>query len=350
MGKSNAQDNKETAAAAKGLPEEQASKAQADLTASPNGIEPFQLTPTNKFVHPRHPEQVMTGDQLWQSANKGFGYDKLLIQFQKAAERNTLLEKQIEQNNATQSNRDIDARIAQRVQEMLPQQQPQAAPQDADDSLSQWVTDPEGSTPAQSVAIDSDKIVAGLAAINAEKDQKLLANIDKMVDERLNTMFNNRVEQENKGKQQTAWLQKIRAAKERNLKQQFPDVSDEVIAEAIELEDAAAYDQLKALAMSEDGNDAGAMDTVINAEERRQKAMDLRVNMKVAQDQATTKAQAAAELEGASMGIIPGEDIDAAPPEYNRFKNEDVKKHHESIMERAKKLVGITDAADNALP
>jgi len=347
MGKSNAQDTKGTATAAQGLPEVQASKAQANLTVSPTDIQPIQLKPTSKFVHPRYPDQVMSGDQLWQLANRGTGYDKLQSEAAKLRERNTFLEQQVNQITTVQEERDIDARINQRLREMIPQRTPVS--QDADDGLSQWVTgDDDNGTPAQE--FNPDKIVAGLSVLNAEKEQRILANIDKLVDERINTLFNQRAEQEQRGKQQSTWLQRTKDAEIRSLKTQYPDIPDDIINEVIELEDSAAYDQLKALAIAEQGNDAGAMDTHFDAKEKRQKAMQLRIQMDAKQRLATTKAQANAELEGLSMGVIPGEDVGETPPEHNRFKHEDTSKHRESIVDRAKKLVGMIDASSSAYP
>ena len=346
MGKSNAQDTKGTATAAQGLPEVQASKAQADLTVSPTDIQPIQLKPTSKFVHPRYPDQVMSGDQLWQLANRGTGYDKLQSESAKLRERNTFLEQQVNQITTAQEDKDIDARINQRLREMLPQRTP--APQDADDGLSNWVTGDDDGTPAQGV--DPDKIVAGLSVLNAEKEQRIRANLDKHVEERINTLFNQRAEQEQRGKQQSTWLQRTKDAEIRSLKTQYPDIPDDIINEVIELEDSAAYDQLKALAIAEQGNDAGAMDVHFDSKEKRQKAMQLRIQMDAKQRLATTKAQANAELEGLSMGVIPGEDVGETPPEHNRFKHEDTSKHRESIKERAKKLVGMIDASGSAYP
>ena len=346
MGKSNAQDTKGTATAAQGLPEVQASKAQADLTVSPTDIQPIQLRPTTKFVHPRHPDEVYSGDEAWQLINRGKGYDKLQSEASKLRERNTLLEQQVTQINTAQEARDIEARIDQRVRELVPQRTP--APQDADDGLSNWVTGEDDGTPAQ--GLDPDKIVAGLNVINAEKEQRLLANVDKLVEERINTLFNNRAEQEQRGKQQSTWLQRTKDAEIRSLKTQYPDVSDEVINEVIELEDSAAYDQLKALSIAEQGNDAGAMDTHFDGKEKRQKAMQLRIQMDARQKVATTKAQADAALEGASMGIIPGEDVGETPPEHNRFNHEETTKHRESLLSRGKKLMGMIDATDSAYP
>ena len=353
MGKTvNAQDNKGTASKdMQGQPAQQASIAKDTTVSLEDSIKPVELRPTVKLVHPRHPDQEYTGDQAWQLMNRGLMYDQAQSERDRYKEHNALLESQLQKLQTDKEARERDDAIRKRMQEMLPNQQSASKrTSESDDSgLSGWLTDGDEDT-GQPPQLDMDKLLSGLSAMTEQQQQKALAGFEETINQRLEEMFNKRAEQEQRGKRQTTWLERTREAKIRGLKTQYPNISDSIINEAVELEDAASYDSLKALQLSQEGNDQGAMDIYLNGEEKRQKAAELRQAMIKSQAEYNVQSRNEAELEGLSRGVLPTDADEERLPEYNRFNAEDSANASKSRLERARELIKRQERASGAYP
>jgi len=352
MGKSVNAQGKETASKdMQGqLAKAQASQAEGSTVSLEDSIKPIELRPTVKLVHPRHPDQEFTGDQAWQLINRGLMYDQAQSERDKLKERNTFLETQLRQLQTDKEARERDESIRRRVQEMLPNQATASKRTSEEDSgLSDYLTDSDENT-GQPPQLDIDKLLAGLSAIQRQEVQKSLGEHEASFQQRLEDLFNKRAEQEQLSKRQTAWLEQIKEAKIRGLKMQYPNISDSIIKEAVEFEDAASYDALRGLQLFQEGNEQGAMDIYFDGEEKKQKAIQLRQAMIKRQHEYDVQSRNEAELEGLSRGVLPSDTGEEEPVKYNKFNSKESAKVHANRLKRAKEMVKRIAIASGALP
>lgn len=323
---------------------ESEAKAEPDKASEAEGptspSKPVELEATAKFIHPRHPDQEIAGDELWQGYNRGQQADKLTSDLHKTESKLTEVSEELAILQAEKAQREQNDSITQRLEELGIPKASKAVSEGSDN----WLTEGEEKP------IDPKAILAELTARQESDRQKDLASRDEAIAAKIAETFNVEKQKQAENLRQQKFMDSVRSAKASSLASTRPDIPEKTILEIVDAEQAASYADLQAAQLSNDGKQDEAIDRVLDAEGLRKKGAELRSSTRDDQAQKQREQEAAAELEGLSRGRLPGEDEPKATKHKTLFKPDEVLKARKSRLERAKELIKRTVAAKGQFP
>lgn len=324
----------------KGVQEEDGKPAEEQASASTeqadnDGV--IELDVTKKYRSKRNPDVAIPGDELWAGYGRGRQFDKLQSEHQKLQAQDQAKDERLAQLEERLAELEAKERMVKAMQDLGigASGQKSVTKNTADD----WLTPDDSSEQNPYPAVNPSEIASRAEDVfKSELDSRLdPAKIEQMVNERVAQLYSTEQEKRDAEERRRRAATKIRGAKLAKLKNVYPDISEDSLAEVVATQTEYMGHVLAAADLSRRGDDQAAIETFLDGEEKLEAMLAKQLDFAKQQQTITAERDRQAELEAFSAGTIASKEDEE--PEESEYNWHEAEKKRTSRRQRAKELV-----------